>query len=106
MRSKASKIMRAVPPRLFSLPPCGGGLGWGGGSAWRVRRGSGRGGIPPALPSPARGEGNILKRRNTSPRRRQLGDRRLGGDFLLGAGRAVLQLDGAGGEAARAEGEL
>src|SRR5436305_8729318 len=106
MRSKVLKIMRRDPPRLLPLPPCGGGSGWGGGSAWLARQRSGRGKIPPTLPSPARGEGQDLRCRQPSPRRRQLGDRGLGGELLLGAGGAVLELDRAGGEAARTDCEL
>jgi hypothetical protein len=40
------------------LPPCGGGLGRGVGSAWRLVAGElGARGYPPPQPSPTRGEG-------------------------------------------------
>src|SRR5713226_665451 len=113
MRSKVLKIIggsllkgHATRP----LPPRGGGLGWGGGSTWLDRRGFGLGAIPPTLPSPARGEGHKfgqnLLRRVRSPSGRQFVERRLDRDLFLRPCRPVLQLDRAGGEAARAEDEL
>src|SRR5258708_29062591 len=112
MRSKVLKIMRRRPFPISPLPPCGGGLGWGGGAAWSERRGMGCGAIPPTLlsdsrrASPARGEGYCRKPRESSPRGRQLVQRRLERDLLFRPRRAVLELDRAGGEAARAEDEL
>src|SRR5258706_11298775 len=109
MRSKVLKIMWGRLRRGLAaqpLPPCGGGLGWGDGSAWLDRRGMGLGAIPPSLPSPASGEGSDWRRRDRSPSGRQLVQRRLDRDLLLRPGRAVLELDRAGGEAARAEDQL
>src|SRR5260221_1058678 len=109
MRLKVLKILwGALRGGLAAqpLPPCGGGLGWGDGSAWLDRRGMGLGAIPTTLPSPARGEGSDWRRRDRSPSGRQLVKCRLDRDLLFDPRRPVLELDRAAGEAARAEDEL
>src|SRR5262245_59290325 len=55
------------------------------------------------LPLP-HGERGFASSQGVSPR--QPLERRVGGELILGAGLAALQLDGAGGEAARTDDEL
>jgi len=55
-------VLGVVLQGLSPLPPCGGGLGRGGGAASRLSMHSPGGDAPPPQPSPARGEGAALSR--------------------------------------------
>src|SRR5260370_41074061 len=109
MRSKVLKIMWVAHrprTRQRSLSRKRERVGVRAGCYAGSRTFSGGAPAPSPYPLPLAGEGSDRKRRKRSPSGRQLVQRRLDWNLLFRPRRAVLELDRAGGEAARAEDEL